>query len=121
MEIFERDHILECAAAKGKYFLEGLQELARRHPSIGEASGLGLYLAIELVKDRKTKEPADEATSWACIELVNEGLLCISSGYYFNRLCFAPPLVIEQAEIDEALKILDRVLTKMETKFGIGA
>jgi 4-aminobutyrate aminotransferase-like enzyme len=52
---------------------------------------------------------------------VNEGLLCISSGYYFNRLCFAPPLVIEQAEIDEALKILDRVLTKMETKFGIGA
>ena len=121
MEIFERDRVIECAAEKGKYFLEGLQDLATRHPSIGEATGLGLYLAIELVKNRKTKEPADEATSWASIELVNEGLLCISSGYYFNRLCFAPPLVIEKSEIDEALKILDRVLTKMEAKFGIAA
>ncbi len=120
MEIFERDHIVECAAAKGKHFLAGLENLAQRHPSIGNYSGLGLYLAIELVKDRETKEPADEATSWASAELVNEGVLCIASGYFFNRLCFAPPLVIENSEIDEALRILDRVLTRMEAKFGIG-
>jgi 4-aminobutyrate aminotransferase-like enzyme len=120
MEIFERDRVLECAAAKGKYFLDGLEDLALHHRSIGNFSGLGLYLAIELVKDRQTKEPADEATSWASVELVNEGVLCITSGYFFNRLCFAPPLVIEKSEIDEALRVLDRVLTRMEVKFGIG-
>jgi 4-aminobutyrate aminotransferase-like enzyme len=121
MEIYERDHILEQAADKGAHFKKGLEDLASRHPSIGLVDGLGLYLSIELVKDRKTKEPAGDATGWASNELVNEGVLCISSGYYYNRLCFAPPLVIEKSEIDEALVRLDRVLTKMEAKFGIEA
>jgi 4-aminobutyrate aminotransferase-like enzyme len=119
MEIMERDQIIEGAAAKGKYFLDGLEDLARRHPSIGHINGLGLYLSIEIVNDRVTKEPADEATAWASIELVNEGLLCITSGYYFNRICFAPPLVIQKHEIDRAIQILDRVLGKAEAKFGI--
>ncbi len=121
MEIMERDRIVEKAACKGKFFLEGLQDLERRHPSIGNVNGLGLYLAIELVTDRKTKAPAEEATAWAAIELVNEGLICIVSGYYFNRICFAPPLVIENSQIEAAVKILDLVLTKMEAKFGIQA
>ena len=121
MEIYERDHILEQATEKGCYFKTGLLDLASRHPSIGLVDGLGLYLSIELVKDRKTKEPAGDATGWASAELVNEGLLCITSGYYFNRICFAPPLVITKAQIDRALQILDNVLAKMETKFGIEA
>jgi len=116
-EIFERDRIIEYAAEKGAYFLEGLEELSTRHPSIGHINGLGLYLSIELVKDRATKEPAGDATGWAAAELVKEGILCIHSGYYFNRLCFAPPLVIDKVEIDQALKILDQVLTRMEKQF----
>lgn len=118
-EIFERDHILEGAAEKGKYFLSGLEDLSRRHPSIGHLNGLGLYLSIELVKDRKTKEPAGDATSWALGELVQRGVICIHSGYYFNRLCFAPPLVIEKSQIEMAIRILDQVLGEMEKKFEI--
>ena len=118
-EIFERDHIIEGAAEKGTYFLAGLEELSKRHPSIGHLNGLGLYLSIELVLDRQTKEPAGEATGWANNELVKEGVLCIHSGYYYNRLCFAPPLVIEKSEIDRALEVLDRVLGRMEREFGI--
>jgi 4-aminobutyrate aminotransferase-like enzyme len=118
-EIFERDKIIAGAAEKGAYFLSGLEDLAKRHPSIGHIDGLGLYLSIELVKDRKTKEPAGDATGWAVGELVKEGLLCMYSGYYYNRLCFAPPLVIQKTEIDQALQVLDRVLGKMEEKFGI--
>jgi 4-aminobutyrate aminotransferase/(S)-3-amino-2-methylpropionate transaminase len=118
-EIFERERILQQAAEKGAYFLSGLEDLQKRHPSIGHLNGLGLYLSIELVKERKTKEPAGDATGWALSELVKEGVICIHSGYYFNRLCFAPPLVIEKAEIDRALQTLDRVLGKMESKFDI--
>ncbi|MCS6906999.1 MAG: aspartate aminotransferase family protein [Anaerolineales bacterium] len=113
-EIFDRDHILEKAAEKGAYFLEGLFDLQRRHLSIGHVNGLGLYLSIELVKNRKTKEPASEATAWALRRLLEEGVICIYSGYFYNRLCFAPPLVIEKEEIDRALQILDRVLGEME-------
>ena len=118
-EIFERDQIIDQAAEKGQYFLSGLEDLEKRHPSIGHMNGLGLYLSIELVKDRKTKEPASDATSWALGELVNEGVICIHSGYFFNRLCFAPPLVIEKTQIDRALSTLDKVLASMEKKFGI--
>lgn len=118
-EIFERDRIIEGADEKGKHFLDGLESLGRRHPSIGHLNGLGLYLSLELVLDRQSKQPASEATGWAHRELVQEGVLCISSGYYSNRLCFAPPLVIEKGEIDRALGILDRVLTRTEEKFGI--
>jgi len=118
-EIFERDHILERVAEKGAYFLDGLEALAKKHPSIGHVNGVGLYLAIELVMDRESKEPAGDATSWALKELVDEGVLCIRSGYYYNRLCFAPPLVIEQEQIDQGLRKLDLVLGRMEKRFGI--
>lgn len=118
-EIYERDHILDSAAEKGAYFLDRLNELSVRHPSIGHVDGLGLYLAIELVKDRKTKEPAAEAAAWAVNELLNQSVICMYSGYYYNRLCFAPPLVIEKSEIDQGLRTLDKVLAHMEKLFAI--
>jgi len=119
-EIFDRDHILEGAAQKGAYFLDGLLDLQRRHPSIGDVNGLGLYLSIELVKDRHTKQPASEASAWLLRRLLEEGVLCIYSGYYYNRLCFAPPLVIQQEEINRAIQILDCLLGEMERQFEIG-
>ena len=70
-----------------------------------------------MVIDRKTKEPAGDATGWVVNELV-EGLICMHSGYMYNRLCFAPRGHPE-AEIDRALQILDKVLGKMEREFGI--
>ena len=118
-EIFERDNILAKTTEKGAYFLDGLLDLQKRHPSIGHVNGLGLYLSIELVKDRKTKEPASDATGWVLSQLLHEGIICIYSGYYFNRLCFAPPLVIEKEQIEHGLTILDHVLRNMEKQFEI--
>jgi len=118
-EIFQRDKIVEGAAEKGAYFLDGLTALQEKHPAIGHVDGLGLYLAIELVMDRESKEPAAEAAGWACFELLKRGVVSMHSGYYGNRLMFAPPLVIEKPEIDRALGVLDRVLGKMEREFGM--
>jgi 4-aminobutyrate aminotransferase-like enzyme len=120
LDIFERDAIVQRAERSGQYFLEGLQRLADDHPSIGDVQGAGLFLAIELVRDRVTKEPASEETLWASQECLNEGLVCIASGYYYNRLCFAPPLVITTKEMDQALGILDKVLGRMEQVFSAG-
>ena len=120
-EIFDRDNVLERVAELGEHFLNGLQDLSEKHPSIGHYDGLGLYLGIELVKDRESKEPAAEAAGWAMNKLLESGVICLYSGYYGNRLMFAPPLVIKKHEIDEALAILDKVLGNMEAKFGIPA
>ena len=119
LDIFERDDIVGRAASSGAYFLEGLKVLQASHPSVGDVQGKGLFLAIELVRDRSTKEPADTETGWVHQECLNQGLICISSGYFSNRLCLAPPLVIDRAEIDKALMILDRVIGDMERKFPI--
>lgn len=118
LDIFERDHILEQAAEKGAHFLDGLKELYSRHPMVGDYSGKGLWLAVELVRDRATKEPADTESAWIHQTLVDNGLLCINSGYHYNRLCFAPPLVIKKEEIDKAIDILDRVLHAAEDRFA---
>ena len=120
LDIFERDHLIDGVVERGQYFLDGLKALQAEHVSIGDVQGKGLYLAIELVTDREAKTPSQPAASWAHQELVNEGVICMTSGYLGNRLMFAPPLVITRAEIDRALGALDRVIGRAEAKFEIG-
>ena len=121
LDIYERDHIVDGAAEKGAHFLAALRALQEVHPSIGDVQGVGLFLALELVRDRLTKEPADKETAWLHQECVNQGLIFIASGYFSNRVCLAPPLVITESEIQRAVQVLDRVIGQMETKFAISA
>lgn len=120
LDVIERENLLETVTERGAYFLDGLRALQDEHVSVGDVQGKGMFLGIELVADRASKEPAAQATSWAHQELVNEGLICMASGYLGNRLMLAPPLVIGTSEIDRALGALDRVLGRMERQFDIG-
>ena len=92
----------------------GLQELAERHPSIGEARGLGVFWALDLVTDQQTREPIAPygGTSPAITELVTackeRGLLPFTN---YNRLHVVPPCTITEAEAKEGLAILDEALT----------
>jgi 4-aminobutyrate aminotransferase/(S)-3-amino-2-methylpropionate transaminase len=114
IEILQRDNMAEQVALKGEYLSDGLEDLKRRHRLIGHYDCMGLYAGIELVLDRKTKEPAKQETALVSSECLKEGLIFITSGYYSNRLAFAPPLVISREEIKQGLDILDRVLTRIE-------
>jgi taurine--2-oxoglutarate transaminase len=106
--------IVENAARIGDEVLRpGLHELADRHPSIGEVRGLGVCFALELVKDRSTREPiapyggsspAMDDLVRACKEL---GLLPFTN---FNRLHVVPPCTVSEAEAQEGLAILDEAL-----------
>lgn len=92
----------------------GLQDLAERHPVIGEVRGLGVFWALDLVTDRATKEPLAPygGTSPAMTELVVEckkrGLMPFTN---FNRTHVVPPCTVTDAEAKEGLAILDEVLT----------
>ncbi len=109
------ERIVENAADIGARVIgPGLRELAQRHPSIGEVRGLGVFWAVELVRDRATREPLAPygGTSPAMNELV---AACRAGGMLpfvnFNRLHVVPPCVITEAEAKEGLAILDQALT----------
>ncbi|WP_446223276.1 aspartate aminotransferase family protein [Nocardia sp. IBHARD005] len=109
------ERIVDNAADIGARVIgPGLRELAQRHPSIGEVRGLGVFWALELVRDRTTREPLAPygGTSPAMNELV---AACRAGGLLpfvnFNRLHVVPPCVITEAETKEGLAILDQALT----------
>lgn len=118
LEIMERDRIPERAAKMGSYFLDELKNMSKSHPLIGLVSGIGLYLALEFVKDKKTKEPASEELAFITNECLKEGLIAQRSGYYSNRLNLIPALTITETEIKEAVGILDTVIARAEKEFG---
>lgn len=108
-----RDEGLQAnALATGTQLLRGLQALAERHPLIGEARGLGLFLGIELVRDRTTKEPAAAQASYIANRMRERGILLSTDGPDHNVLKIKPPLVFTTADADFLLATLDDVLTE---------
>lgn len=111
--IKERKH-LENARSMGAYMLEGMKELMQRHQIVGEAVGAGLALGMELVKNRKTKEPAKEETKKLVNECMKRGVLILRCGYYGNRLNMMPTLDVSKEEIDTIIRVLDESLAIVE-------
>lgn len=94
------------AARIGAVMLEELKALQERYPVIGDVRGLGAMVAVELVKNRRTKEPAKEVTSQLVVECYRRGLIVISAGIYSNVIRFLTPLVITDEELKQALSVL---------------
>ncbi|MBX3277232.1 MAG: acetyl ornithine aminotransferase family protein [Acidobacteria bacterium] len=113
IELLE-DGLIHNAAAMGDYLLEGLRELERKHEMIGDVRGKGLMIGIELVRDRKTKEPAASERDMVEIECFKRGLIIQGCGSSTVRL--SPPLVIDREQCDFALKTLDEALTAVAGK-----
>ncbi len=113
--VMEEDNLRENAAVVGGYYRSKLEELQQKHPLIGEVRGMGLLQGIELVKDRKTKEPAAQETNRVMDEAKNRGLLIGKGGLYANVLRTSPPLNINKADVDEAIRILDEAFTAVES------
>jgi adenosylmethionine-8-amino-7-oxononanoate aminotransferase len=118
IEILRRERLPERAAEQGKYLLAGLRSLVDSHPTVGDARGIGLLTAIEIVKDKASKEKwgRDSAYIKRLNELINErGLLA----RVWDVLHVAPPLVVSRAEVDRIVGILHDSLTIAEREFGI--
>jgi 4-aminobutyrate aminotransferase/(S)-3-amino-2-methylpropionate transaminase len=81
-----------------------------RHPQIGDVRGLGAMLAIELVDDPATKRPAAELATKVVEAAADRGLLLLKSGIYSNCIRVLVPLVITDAQLDEALGVWEDAL-----------
>jgi 4-aminobutyrate aminotransferase-like enzyme len=98
------------AGVVGTYLKERLLELAERHPTIGDVRGLGLMVAVELVHDRTTREPAPDLALRVMDEAKERGLIVGKGGLYANTLRICPPLIVTKADADAAVEILDQSL-----------
>jgi 4-aminobutyrate aminotransferase len=114
IDLIEEERLMDNAEVVGRHFHEGLEALKEKHAVIGEVRGMGLMQGIELVKDRKTKEPAPEATNAIMERARANGLLVGKGGLYANVIRMSPPLNISKADVDQALKILDKSLAEAD-------
>jgi len=112
-ETFEEEHLLEKGKKLGQEARLAFDQLKEKYKIIGEVRGLGPMLALELVKDRETKEPAaDEAKK--LVQLAFEkGLILLSCGNFGNVIRTLMPLSIEKAQLEKGLAILDEGLSKL--------
>ncbi len=116
--IFRDEGIIENARTLGTTVIgPGLRELAKRHPCIGEVRGLGVFWALELVRDRETREPLVpfNATGAAAIPMVEFANACKNAGLWpfthFNRTHIVPPCTTTPDEAREGLHVLDVALS----------
>lgn len=107
IEAMEEQANPDHCAEVGGYFRTGLEKLQEKYPLIGDVRGMGLMQGIELVKDRRSKEPAAEAVAYIFEQTRERGLLIGKGGLYGNVLRIAPPLIATKDHVDEALEILD--------------
>jgi len=102
--------LMDNAGRMGERLLRGLKDLQTRHDAIGDVRGLGLFVGIELVEDRKTKSPATALAHDLEQRLFQKGLLVLQCGESVLRM--APPLVIDEGDVDTALRIFDECLSE---------
>ncbi len=119
LEVMEEENLPEQVAKKGEVFIKGLNELKEKHPMIGEVQGKGLYIGIEFVKNRTTKEPATKESAWLTMRLVQLGMLVKRGGYFRNRFAVSPPFSITNEEIEKAIEVLDKGIGDAEKEFNI--
>jgi 4-aminobutyrate aminotransferase-like enzyme len=119
LDVLDEERLVERAAEIGAHFRDGLLDLQDRHPILGWVDARGLFIGLEFVRDRATREPADIEAGWMLDFCVEEGLLLERGGYLYNRFQLIPPLVIERNQVDRALDILDRAMTMAEQRSGM--
>jgi 4-aminobutyrate aminotransferase len=113
IEVIEEENLLENTHVVGGYFRQKLEELQQKYPLIGEVRGMGMMQALELVKDRETKEPAPQETNQILEAARNNGLLVGKGGMYANVIRMAPPMNISKADVDEGIRLLDKSFSEV--------
>jgi len=110
LDVIEVEGLNERAAAIGETVRARMLAWQERFPAIGEVRGLGAMLAIELVEDRATKQPAPKLVQAVIDAATQRGLLLLKAGMHGNVIRVLTPLVITDAELDEALAVWEDAL-----------
>jgi 4-aminobutyrate aminotransferase-like enzyme len=113
LDVIRDERLMHNAEAMGAILRDGFKRLAERHALIGDIRGLGLFIGIELVRDRETLEPADRELHAIIEAMKTDGILLSSEGPHHNVLKIKPPLVISKEDCEFFLEKLDGVLSQL--------
>jgi len=111
IEVIEEEDLVNRSAKLGEFILRRLKDMQSRHEIIGEVRGKGCLLAIELVKDRKTKEPFEEAGKLVYQKAFQKGLAWVPAGHILR---LSPPIVMEEEVAAKALDIIEEAISETE-------
>jgi 4-aminobutyrate aminotransferase-like enzyme len=112
LDVIAEEGLQANARRVGLHLLTRLRDLATRRPLIGDVRGLGLFLGVELVRDRTTLEPAGEEAGYVANRMRERGVLVSTDGPFHNVLKIKPPLVFTMQDADQLVTTLDQALAE---------
>ena len=113
IDIMKKEKLADRALTMGALMKQRLLEIQETSPYLGDVRGIGLVMGVELVKDKKTKEPAPELTKKLIDLAAAHGVLVGSVGVFGNVIRVAPPLVISEAAALESLDLFAQAVAKL--------
>ncbi len=118
MAIIEEEDLLGNTTAMGAHLMTRLEELKEKHAAVGDVRGKGLFCGAELVADRASREPAPEKKVQAVVaDCMSQGVIIGATNRsvpgFNNTLCFSPPLISTESDIDEIADAVDQALTRV--------
>jgi len=115
IKVIEEENLLENSARLGAIAQERLEEMKTEHKIIGDVRAIGCLMGVELVKDRVTKEPFDEAGKMVYVKAFQKGLAWIPAGHILRM---SPPIVMNEAELRLGLDIIDEAIGETARELG---
>jgi 4-aminobutyrate aminotransferase-like enzyme len=115
LEVIEEENLLEHATHLGELALKRMEEMQQRHPIVGHVRGKGCLMGIELVKDRATKEPFDDAGRLVYQKAFRRGLAWIPAGHILRM---SPPIIMEPELLLKGLDIIEEAIAEVEKEHG---
>jgi 4-aminobutyrate aminotransferase-like enzyme len=116
IEVIEEENLRENTYVVGGYLRAKLEFLKEKYPLIGDVRGLGMMQGLELVRDRESKEPAPVETTELMERARANGLLIGKGGLYGNVIRLAPPMNISKADVDEAMRMLEKSFSEIVSR-----
>jgi 4-aminobutyrate aminotransferase/4-aminobutyrate aminotransferase/(S)-3-amino-2-methylpropionate transaminase len=114
LEVIEEEGILENVRAVGGFFMKRMEAMKATHPIVGDVKGKGFLLGIELVKDKASKEPFEEAGKLVYQKAFRKGLAWIPAGHILRM---SPPLIMDEKYAEAGLSMIEEAIAEVEREF----
>jgi len=112
LDVMKSEHLMANARKQGEHALRRLREMQERYEIIGDVRGMGLFIGVEIVRSKRTKERGDKEANQIMNHCFKNGLLVIMAGK--NVLRLIPPLTTKREELDEGLDILEEAISAVD-------
>jgi 4-aminobutyrate aminotransferase-like enzyme len=112
LDVIQEEGLQANAHDVGAYLKAGLTQIQQKHELIGDVRGIGLYIGVELVRDRKTKTPATQHAAYVVERMRDRGILLSTDGPFHNVIKIKPPMVFTRSNADQVVENLDLVLNE---------